>query len=100
MQLDRPLDHDTSDQLTGHEQMKTVNLAEAKAHLSELVQLAAAGETVQILKRGKPVAQLVPPERKLKPIDVERLKRVAAKMPYQTESAGDFIRKMRDADRY
>lgn len=80
--------------------MKTVNLAEAKAHLSELVEQAAAGETVQILRRGKPVAQLVPPERKKKPIDIEMLRRVAAKMPYQTESAGDFIRRMRDSERY
>lgn len=80
--------------------MKTVNLAEAKAHLSELVDQAAAGETVQILRRGKLVAQLVPPEQKKKPIDIERLKRVAEMMPYQAESAGDFIRKMRDSDRY
>jgi prevent-host-death family protein len=80
--------------------MKTVNLAEAKAHLSELVEQAAAGETVQILRRGKPVAQLVPPERKKKPIDLEELRKLTAKMPYQEQSAGDFIREMRDSERY
>lgn len=80
--------------------MRTVNLAEAKAHLSDLVEQAANGETVQILRRGKLVAQLVPPERKKKPIDIEKLKRVAATMPYQEESAGDFIRRMRDSERY
>ena len=40
--------------------MGTVNLVEAKAHLSELIDQVEAGETVQILRRGKLVAQLVP----------------------------------------
>jgi prevent-host-death family protein len=38
--------------------METVNLANAKARLSELVDRAAAGETVRITRRGKPIAQL------------------------------------------
>ena len=80
--------------------MRTISLAEAKAKLSELVEVAAAGETVEITKRGKPVAQLVSVKKKLKPIDVEALKRIANSMPYQKESAGDFIRRMRDEERY
>jgi prevent-host-death family protein len=80
--------------------MKTVNLAEAKAHLSELVDSVEAGDVVQILRRGKPVAQLTPIRTPRKPVDVEMLKAVGAKMPFQTESAGEFIRKMRDSDRY
>jgi prevent-host-death family protein len=39
--------------------MRQVNLAEAKAHLSELVARSAAGEPVCIMRRGKPVAQLI-----------------------------------------
>jgi prevent-host-death family protein len=80
--------------------MKTVNLVEAKAHLSELIEQVAAGETVQILRRGKPVARLVAARKPLRPIDIEMLKRVAAKMPVQSESAGDLVRRMRDGDRY
>ena len=80
--------------------MRTISLAEAKAKLSELIEVAAAGETVEITKRGKPVARLVSVKKKLKPIDVEALKRIADSMPYQTESAGDFIRRMRDEERY
>jgi prevent-host-death family protein len=80
--------------------MKTVNLAEAKAHLSELVDSAEAGETVQILRRGKPVARLVPPERPRKPIDLAALRRLTEKMPFQEQSAGEFIRELRDSDRY
>lgn len=80
--------------------MTSISLAEAKAKLSELVERAASGETVEITKRGKPVARIVGVEKKLKPIDIEALKRFAESMPYQEESAGDFIRRMRDEDRY
>ena len=39
---------------------KPVNIYDAKARLSELVDRAAAGEEVVIAKAGKPVARLVP----------------------------------------
>lgn len=38
----------------------TVNLYDAKTHLSELVERAAAGEEIVIAKAGKPKAKLVP----------------------------------------
>lgn len=38
--------------------MKTVNLYDAKAQLSELVRLAADGEDVLIARHGRPVARL------------------------------------------
>ena len=41
----------------------TVNLHAAKAHLSRLVERAAAGEEIIIARAGKPVAKLVPLER-------------------------------------
>lgn len=41
---------------------ETVNLYEAKTHLSELVERAAAGEEIVIAKAGKPRARLVPLE--------------------------------------
>jgi prevent-host-death family protein len=80
--------------------METVNLAAAKARLSELVERAAAGEPVQITRRGKPVAQIIAIATKKKPIDVSRLRALTDKMPKQRESAGTFIRRMRDSDRY
>ncbi len=40
--------------------MKSVNIHEAKTHLSRLVERAAAGEEIIIAKSGKPVAKLVP----------------------------------------
>ena len=39
---------------------KTVNLYEAKTHLSQLVERAAQGEEIVIAKAGKPKAKLVP----------------------------------------
>ena len=39
---------------------KVVNVAEAKAKLSELLEAALRGEEVIIAKRGKPLARLVP----------------------------------------
>jgi len=80
--------------------MSAINLADAKAHFSELVDRVEAGETVDILRRGKLVARLTPPERPRKPIDLARLKAVTDQMPMQSESAGDFVRRMRDEDRY
>lgn len=40
----------------------TVNLYQAKTHLSQLVERAAAGEEIVIAKAGKPKARLVPYE--------------------------------------
>jgi prevent-host-death family protein len=40
--------------------MRTVNIHEAKTHLSRLVEEASGGQEVVIAKAGKPVARLVP----------------------------------------
>ena len=40
--------------------MKTVNIHEAKTHLSRLIEAATAGEDVVIAKTGKPLVRLVP----------------------------------------
>ena len=39
--------------------MRTVNIHEAKTHLSRLVKAAAAGEPFVIARRGKPVVKVV-----------------------------------------
>jgi prevent-host-death family protein len=39
--------------------MKTINIHEAKTHLSRLVEQAAKGEPFVIAKAGKPVAKVV-----------------------------------------
>jgi prevent-host-death family protein len=40
--------------------MKTINIHEAKTHLSRLVEEAAEGQEIIIAKAGKPRARLVP----------------------------------------
>lgn len=54
---------------------RKVNLYEAKAHLSGLVDRVAEGETVVICRRNVPVAELRPvakPRRKRRPIGLAR----------------------------
>ncbi|MDB5396740.1 MAG: hypothetical protein JWM91_4246 [Rhodospirillales bacterium] len=80
--------------------MESVNIADAKAHLSELVERAASGDPVCITRRGKPVAQLTAIGTPRKAIDLKTLQAVTEGMPMQSETAGDFIRRMRDEDRY
>lgn len=40
--------------------MPSINIHQAKTHLSRLVERAAAGEEIIIARNGKPVAKLVP----------------------------------------
>jgi prevent-host-death family protein len=78
--------------------MSTYTLAEAKAQLSRLISLAEAGEEITITKRGRAVVKLVPsePPRQQMPSLAEH----RALLTPQAESAGEFIRKLRESDRY
>ena len=77
--------------------MKHVNLADAKVTLSALVDRAEAGETVEIIRRGKPAARLVSPVPAKVAIDVAALRVLVAGLPRQKSNS---VRAMRDADRY
>ena len=80
--------------------MLTVNLAQAKAHLSELLDKVASGEEVIITRRGKPVAhirQAVPPKKRL-PID--RLAELRARMLRWRKDSAKLVREMRNDERY
>ena len=80
--------------------MHAVNLADAKAHLSELVDRVEAGDSIDITRRGKPVARLTAVVRPRKPIDASLLRSLTEAMPPQSRSAADLVRSMRDGDRY
>ena len=80
--------------------MEDVTLADAKARLSELVERAARGETIRITRRGKPVARLLSVNQPRKPVDLEALQALTASMPMQAESAGEWLRRVRDDLRY
>ena len=76
-----------------------INLADAKTRLSELIERAAAG-TTGIIRRGKPAAQIVPISRVPKPIDPASLAELTETMPRQSESAGEFLGRIREESRY
>lgn len=74
--------------------MDAVNLADAKAHLSELVSKAEGGEETVIMRRGQPVAKLVPiaiPKKAFRSLADFR-----ATLPMARKSSADLIRQMRD----
>ena len=47
--------------------MTTVNIHEAKTHLSRILDRVAGGEEVLIARAGKPIARLVPVQMEKKP---------------------------------
>jgi len=86
--------------------MGVIKIDDIKDQVEELVGRAEAGETILIEKDGKTVARLVgtniasherEPKKK---IDITALQEFTRSQPLQSESAGDFIRRMRDEDRY
>lgn len=80
--------------------MESFNLADAKAHLSELVDRAEAGETITITRRGRRAARLIPSEAAKQPVNAELLANLVKGITPQKRSAGGIVRAMRDTDRY
>jgi prevent-host-death family protein len=80
--------------------MDVVNLADAKAHLSELVDRVEAGDSIDITRRGKPVARLTAVAMPRRPIDRATLEALTAGMTSQSPGAAELVRSMRDSDRY
>ena len=76
--------------------MSTFSVAEAKAHLSELLDRAEKGEKVVITRRGEPDVQLAPVETTKPGIDFARLRALRAVMPMAKTPANKLIRKIRD----
>lgn len=79
--------------------MDTVDLTDAEGRLSELVDRAEAGESIDITRRGRPVARLTSVAGPRKRIEAAMLRTLTATMPPQDESAVDLVRSMRDSDR-
>lgn len=80
--------------------MDAVSLADAKAHLSDLVRRAEAGETVEITRRGRPVARLTSVEQPKKRVDLAMLEALAAELSREDDGSVDTVAEMRAAARY
>jgi prevent-host-death family protein len=83
--------------------MDSINIADLKDELGTLIDRLEAGEAVQITRNGQPFARVTPEAPPLPPrkrIDVDALEALAKSLPYQEQGAGEFVRMMRDGDRY
>jgi prevent-host-death family protein len=80
--------------------MAAIPLADAKAHLSALVDRAESGDTIDITRRGRPVARLTAVNSPRKPVDAVLLRSLTDAMPLQPQGAADLVRSMRDAARF
>ena len=76
--------------------MVTVNLAQAKARLSELLDKVEAGQEVVITRRGKAVAHLSAAIRPKKPLPLRELAEFRATMPRLRRPAAELLREARD----
>lgn len=80
--------------------MNALNVAEAKARFSEVIERVAAGETVEVMRRGRLVARVSPASPPKRAVDPDILATARRGAPRQQISAGAFVRAMRDDDRY
>lgn len=76
--------------------MVTVNVAQAKAHLSELLDKVEAGEDVIITRHGRAVAHLHSVSRPKGPLMLDDLAAFRATMPPLQRPSVELLRKMRD----
>lgn len=76
--------------------MNSMNLADAKAQLSALVDRVEAGDTIDITRHGKPVARISAVTYPRKPVNLGMLQALTNTLPVQTEIAADLVRAMRD----
>ncbi len=78
--------------------MRTVSLAEAKAHLSELLNSVETGEEIVITRHGRAVARVSSVEKQKQSISFERLAALRETMPPWTEPSANRVGQLRDAE--
>jgi prevent-host-death family protein len=78
--------------------MRTVSVAEAKAHLSELLNAVEAGEEIVITRHGRAVARVSPPEKPKQPLPLKRLAALRKALPAWTEPSANRVVQLRDAE--
>ena len=76
--------------------MVTVNLVEAKAHLSELLDKVEAGEEVIVTRHGRAVAHIRPVSHPKQPLRLDDLAAFRAAMPHLRRPSVELLREVRD----
>lgn len=74
--------------------MSTMSLAQAKAHLSRLLDQVEAGAEIVITRHGQPVARISPVEKPKQPI--QSLAPFRRRMPGWRKCSTELLREMRD----
>lgn len=74
--------------------MYTVSVAEAKAHLSEILNQVIAGEEVIVTRRGQPIARIEAFDKPLK--SIPNLGEFRASFPKMDISSTELLRHLRD----
>jgi len=76
--------------------MITVSLAEAKAHLSELLDQVEAGEEVVVTRHGREVARILSALGPKQPLPLDDLAAFRATMPQLRRPSAELLREARD----
>lgn len=77
--------------------MGAYSVAEAKAHLSEILRQVEAGEEVTITRRGQPIATIRAAVKPPTAADWARIAEFRNRLPKSKLSAAKIVRQMRDA---
>ena len=78
--------------------MHAMSLAQAKAHLSELLNTVESGEEVVITRHGRAVARVVPANPLKQPLPLQRLAELRQQVPAWKNSSAELLRELRDAE--
>lgn len=74
--------------------MQRVSIAEAKAHLSEILNQVIEGEEVIVTKRGEPIARIEPIKKSLK--SIPNLAKFRASFPRMDIPSAEVLQQLRD----
>ena len=78
--------------------MYAMSLAQAKAHLSELLNTVESGEEVVITRHGRPVARVLPASPIKQMLPLQRLAELRKQVPAWQGSSAALLREVRDAE--
>lgn len=78
--------------------MQAISLAQAKAHLSEVLNTVESGVDVVITRHGRPVAKVVSLTPQKQPLPFARLAQLRQRTPAWNGSSADSLRALREAE--
>ena len=78
--------------------MRAMSLAQAKAHLSELLNTVESGEEVVITRHGHPIARVVSASPLKQVLPLQRLAELRQQLPAWQGNSAESLRALRDAE--